>query len=217
VTRAALSLALGLTFVSASLGAFDVELTPQAVSEAVAVGQTGLEARRTEFHKPYRLPVGKPPLDYVDVVTPFRRIALASEARLRAGERLFGQRDALDLLGDRPERVELRLELTFHPLNTFVGVPGYVVRMEALRTGQVIEPGTLDRLARFGPRVEGQTSSSPTQAVGLVPGATQPLLGGTIVAVFDGRTLDRTGQYDLIIAERDNEVTRARIDFSVLR
>jgi hypothetical protein len=199
------------------VGAFEDQLTPEALSQAIAIGQTGIDARRVEFHKPYRLLIGTAPLDYVDVVTPFRRIALAAEARLRAGERLLGQRDAMAMLDENPDLVELRLELTFHPMNTFIGVPPYLVQLIAVASGQGVEPRSVDRLPRFGPRVGGQTPISPTQGVGLAPGPTQPLLGGTVVVAFDGRRLDQRGQYEVVIIENDKVVARAQLDLSALR
>src|SRR5262245_56031380 len=120
--------------------AFDVTLGPTDLTEAVDLGRTGIDARRTEFHRPYRLPIGQPPLDFVEVVTPFRRIVLAAEARLRAGERLFGQREALEVLEPSPEALDLRLELTFHPQNAFIGVPLYDVRLRASSDARAIEP-----------------------------------------------------------------------------
>jgi hypothetical protein len=213
-TAAFFTVALSL---AVSVDAFEDQLTPEAVSQAIAIGQTGIDARRVEFHKPYRLLIGTAPLDYVDVVTPFRRIALAAEARLRAGERLLGQRDAMAMLGENPDLVELRLELTFHPMNTFIGVPPYLVELISVADGQGIEPRSIDRLPRFGPRVGGQTPISPTQGVGVARGPAQPLLGGTIVVAFDGRRLDQRGQFEVVITENDKVVARAPLDLSALR
>jgi hypothetical protein len=201
----------------APLTAVERPLRPETLFEAIAIGQSGLESRRTEFHQPYRLPIGQAPLDYVDVVTPFRKVVLATEARLRAGERLFGQRDALALLGDNPDDVEFRLELTFHPMNTFIGVPTYEVTLNDIRTGAPMEPRRVDRLPRFGPRVEGRPAPSPTQGVGIARGATQPLLGGTIVAIFDGKQLDPRGVYDVLVSEAGSTLARGRVDLSRLR
>ena len=206
-----------LLSLAATVEAFDLELSLDALNQATSIGQSGLEAQRAGFHRPYRLIINLPPLDYIDVVTPFRRVVLAAEARRLAGERLFGQRDALATLGDRPEQVELRLELTFNPLNTFVGVPAYEVDLISGRDARAITPLGVERVPRFGPRVGGQGQPSPTQGVGLARGATQPLLGGTIVATFDGRLLDRAGTYDVIIREDQKAITRGRIDLSILR
>ncbi len=206
-----------LLWLTATVSAFDLELGLDGLSQAIATGQTGLEARRTAFHRPYRVAIGQPPLDYIDVVTPFRRVVLAAEARLLAGERLFGQREALATLGDSPEQVDLRLELSFHPLNTFIGVPVYDVELTSVRDRQALDPRGIERFPRFGPRVNGQPRSSPTQAAAIIPGQTQPLLGGTIVATFDGRQINRTGTYDVIVREGGQTLARGQVDFSALR
>ena len=68
-----------LVCLTVSVEAFDVELSLDALSEATAIGQTGIESRRADFHRPYRLVISQPPLDYIDVVTPFRRVVLAAD------------------------------------------------------------------------------------------------------------------------------------------
>lgn len=208
---------VSLMCLAVTVEAFDLELSPDALSQAIATGQTGLEARRAEFHRPYRVSIGQPPLDYIDVVTPFRRVVLAAEARLLSGERLFGQRDALSTLGDYPEQLDLRLELTFHPLNTFVGMPAYEVGLIRTADQRPVSPRGVERIPRFGPRVNGQAPTSPTQAVGLARGQAQPLLGGTILAAFDGRLLDRAGIYEVVITQDRKTLARGQIDFSALR
>ena len=57
----------------------------QAVNDAIAIGQSRVESVRLRFHEPYRIRVAQPPVDYVDVVTPFRRVVLAAEERARVG------------------------------------------------------------------------------------------------------------------------------------
>ena len=206
-----------LVFLGTSAYAFDLELGLDGISQATALGQTGSASRRAEFHVPYRLTVGQAPLDYIEVVTPFRRVMMAAEARLLAGERLFGQRDALAALGDRPEQIDIRLELTFHPLNTFIGVPNYDVQLTSVRDGRVIEQRSKELVPRFGPRVKGTPRPSPTQGVGIVRGDTQPLLGGSIIAGYDGRVLDRMGVYEVTVSEQGKMLARGRIDFSAMR
>jgi len=55
------------------------ERTPdlRAIDEALALGQSRDEAVRRRFHQPYRISIGRPPVDYIDLVTPFRRVELA--------------------------------------------------------------------------------------------------------------------------------------------
>jgi hypothetical protein len=112
-------LAAGLSGVSA----FEIGLERLALEEAMSIGQSHVESVRSRFHQPYRVVAASAPVDFVDVVTPFRKIVLAAEAQARAGSRRFGLRDAQQALGDGTQ-LTLYVELTFHPFNTFLGVPG---------------------------------------------------------------------------------------------
>ena len=121
--------------------AFEPSLDQQSLAEAIALGLSRIDDMRSRFHATYRLEVMQPPVDYIEVVTPFRRVALDAEAHTRAGERLCGQREALAALGDTPSRVDLVVELTFHPLNNYVGMPDFDVALvptggAALRAAQ---------------------------------------------------------------------------------
>jgi hypothetical protein len=152
-------------------------------------------------------------VDWIDVVTPFHRIVMAAEDNARRGRRLFAQREALEILADSPRQIDLIIEMSFHPLNTFVAVPDYVVALVddgGVRT----EPAQTRRFPRFGPRLEVPRPVFPD---GRVVGLGQPVVGGTIVASFDGSTLDPMGQYDLTMFEGRKALVRARLDFERMR
>src|SRR5688572_5242438 len=89
-----MSLRLAVCFLLCSVAAAAVEtpLTPRAIDEALTIGQSTLERVRGRFHAPYRVAVNRGPVDYIEVITPFRRVALAGEERARIGDRSFGQR-----------------------------------------------------------------------------------------------------------------------------
>ena len=91
---------------------------------------------------------------------------LAAQARARAGDRRFGQREALEIEAAAPRQIDLYAELTFHPLNTFVLVPSYRIRV-LLPSGGTLEPRNVNGMPRYGPRVDG----------GLVPYTPTPLPG----------------------------------------
>ena len=78
-------------------------------------------------------------------MTPFRRVALLAEERAQAGGRLF-QREAITLLGDRSTLVEILVEMTFHPLNVFVGVPAYDVELTTAAPVSRINPLQIGRI-----------------------------------------------------------------------
>ena len=198
--------------------AFDPSLDPREVSEALAIGQSRIESTRLRFHQPYRLPVNRTPIDYIDVITPFRSVVLSAEARVRAGERPLGQRDALALLAERGGRVELSIEMTFHPLNTFVGVPAYVAALVPAGSGGApIAAITIERHPRYGARVEGVPPGAPGPSLPPNPQRQEPVLGGAVIASFDGSTLNPNGVYDVVVSESGKEGARVRLDLGRIR
>jgi len=201
---------------TAAISAFEPSLDPRSLADAIDLGQSRIDDVRSRFHAAYHIDVMQPPVDYIEVVTPFRRIALDAEARTRAGERLYGQREALATLGDNPSRLDLVVELTFHPLNNYVGVPPFTVSLLP-PGGRAIEPRTISRVPRFGPRLSGMPLPYPYVANPAAPQGSQPLLGGSVVATFDGTALDARGTYVIVVRDSGKDVAKATVDFARLR
>lgn len=197
--------------------AFERMLDATSLARAIDIGHTRIEAERKQFHAPYRIGVSRAPIDYVDVITPFRRIAIAADARTHAGNHLFGQREALDTLGATPEQIELRIELTFPPMNTFIGVPGYTVALIPAGGGTPVALKDVSRVPRYGLRVDGMPLPYAYPTGAPTSQKSEPMLGGTIVVLIDGRLLDQAGRYDLTIADGPMTLARSRIDFGALR
>ena len=206
--------------VAAGARGAELTLSPRALAQAIDIGQSRIEALRSRFHEPYRVPVSHAPIDYVEVVTPFRRVVLAAETRARVGDRLFGQREARATLGATPEQIDVLIELTFHPQNTLVAVPNYRVQLaaaSAVASQASVDAREIELVPRFGARMQGQSLPYPYPlAAPTVPGG-QPLSGGTILVRLDGRAIDPGGAYDVFVSEAGKEVGRARIDFRALR
>jgi len=173
--------------------AVDLVMDRPAVDAAVRTGQSSSDRDRARFHAAYRLLVGNAPLDAVDLITPFRRVVLAAETRARLGDRMFGQRQALEILKTSGNQVDIVAEFTFHPLHAFVGVPNYTIRLGA------VTPIMIDRIPRYA------------------PGPSSPMTGGTVIAHFDGKSLSATAVYEVIVEEAGKELARARVDFGMLR
>lgn len=186
------------------------------IDEAIGIGQTRIQAVRARFHEPYRIQIAAPPIDFIDVVTPFRRVALLAEERTRAGGRLL-QSEAVDLLATRPMLVEFRVEMTFHPLNAFVGVPAYDILLTTEVAGVPIDPVRTDLIPRFGARFEGLPGGPPSAVAPAVAAESQPMLGGTIVAAYSSDALDRTGVYRLVVSEDGRALAQTRIDLETVR
>jgi hypothetical protein len=205
-----------LLALGAAAGAFEQALDPRSLAEAIELGQSRIDDMRSRFHAVYHIDLMQPPVDYLEVVTPFRRVALDAEARTRAGERLYGQREALAALGDNPSRVDIVAELTFHPLNNYVGVPDFTIALVP-PGGTPIAPRNLTRIPRFGPRLSG--TPLPYPYVTGPPGrqGSQPLLGGSVTATFDGNALDARGTYVVLVRESGKDVAKASVDLGRLR
>jgi len=197
----------------AAPSAYSPRLDQRAIDEAVSIGQSYSDAARERFHQSYRVHIALAPVDHIDVTTPFRRLVTAAGDRARIGDRFFGQRDAAAVLAQHGEGIEVAIELTFHPLNTYVGVPAYEVSMQGL-DARVIRARGIQRVPRFTTRVAGRpvTGAGP----GLGAGG-QPLLGGTVLARFERADLDPQGTYDVVIEEARKEVARGRIELATLR
>jgi hypothetical protein len=206
-----LAVAAGIT-----VAAYEPVLSPLAVTDAIVVGQSRVEAQRIRLHQPYRIAVNRAPVDAVEIVTPFRRLVLAAEARVRNGAAALTQREGLALLAEADGRLELVVELTFHPLNTYLTVPDYFVK---LAEGPAhVQPVSLQRVAIFGPRLERFLSAPPPPPS--TPSATvlgQPMSGATILARFDPRLLNVNGNYDVVISEGEREIARAGMSLGKLR
>src|SRR5688500_4367364 len=162
--------------------ALQIDLDPQIVLEAVRLGQGALDGGRTAFHRSYQFAIGRPPLDSVDIVTPFRRVVIAAELRARAGDRRFGLRDGPAVSAAHPGLVSVHAEFAFHPLNTYVLVPQY--RMAWLtRRGGRIEPANTESAPRYGPKTGADAlpvplgGGTPGSATGFRPGSGQPMMG----------------------------------------
>src|SRR5215510_188739 len=207
---------VALIALSAAAIAFEPSLDPPSLADAIQLGQSGIDDMRSRFHAAYHVDVMQAPVDYIEVVTPFRRVALDAEAHTRAGERLYGQREALATLGDNPSRLDIVVELTFHPLNNYVGVPAFTVVLMP-PGGKAIEPRTIGRVPRFGPRLSGTPLPYPYVANSAAPQGSQPLLGGSIVAAFDGTALDARGTYLTVIRDSGKDVAKATVDLARLR
>jgi hypothetical protein len=211
-----LAVVCGLLCAAVSPSAMQPTLDRRAIEEAIFIGQSRFDNERTRFHAPYRIAVSRAPVDWIDVITPFHRVALAAEGRARLGDRVFGQREALAALNAAPNLIELLVELSFHPQNVFVGVPAYDV---SLMRGQekAIKAQYINRYPRFGPRTDGNGPALPNPNAAPILGNGQPMLGGTMVVQFAAAAIDANGRYDIVFADGGKEIVRAGLDLGKMR
>lgn len=203
-----------------SAGGAVVPLDRRAIDEALTIANSSLESTHRRYHADYRFPVKTPPVDLISVVTPFRRLVLSAETEERLGRRMFGQREAIAALQPDPGRFEIYVELTFHPHNTFIGVPGYTMELEPVTRGSMVMPLELERLPRLGPRYDDTWYPFPyprsSGSTAPLP-ASEPLLGGTLIGRFAGAQIEAQGAYTVVIRDGKKELGRGRIDLARLR
>jgi hypothetical protein len=199
---------------SSVLTAVEFTLDRRSIEQAIYIGQ-GNDRERERAQRPYRLAINRPPLDYIDVVTPFRRLILFTEQRRRLGGSSVGQRQAIELLNEAPGQIDLWVEFTFHPLNAYVGVPDYDIVLMTPE-GTAIKPKGLERMPRFGPRLDTTPLPYPRQPGRFVVGDGQPVLSGTVAVSFDDTQLTNS-VYDVVVSEAGKELGRARLALPQLR
>ena len=221
VVRTVPRILCGVILATGAVSGFERSLDLPLINAATAIGESRVESVRTQYHRPYHLLVARAPIDYIDVVTPFRRIVLIAEDRARIGNRPLGQRETLAAAGDRVNLVEFVIELTFHPLNAYVSVPLYEVELAAPqpttppRPARIL-PVQVNRTPRFGARVDGTPPLAPNIPLN-VPGASEPMLGGTVIAGFDALGLEPAGVYEVVVKDQGKELARVRVNLGSLR
>jgi len=196
--------------------AFQMTLDDRAITEAIGIGQSRIDRERIRFHQPYRVTVKQSPVDWIDVITPFHRVVLAAEAKARTGNRLFAQREAFTALSEAPGQITLVLELTFHPLNNFIGVPAYDIALVGAKNER-IQPDRVDRYPRSQPRVDTPTPEIPIPGAAPIFSKGEAVLGGTLVVPFAASRLDPMGRYTLILAEKGSALVKVPIDLAGMR
>jgi hypothetical protein len=183
-----------------SSAAIDLDITPDDVDRAIAIGSRG-EPGSSTFHAAY---VRK--LDFtadaitvqqVEVITPYRRIVLHAEARRRIGDYVVGRADVEPLLREWRSRVSVVTTVRFHPQNVLTSLPP----IEA----QVRDP-IVDR-----PIASLDVVRKPITKIG----TNRPLLGSTIETVFDAGLLANVNG-TIAITLRDKELARTVMDFRAI-
>lgn len=195
--RALAAAAAVITAASAPLGAFETFIDGRAIGRAIAIGRSD-QLKRSLFHQAYTIRIGDPVVSRVEVVTEFRRVVLAAEERARLGDALWGAREATEALRPFRGTVAIVAQVTFHPQNRYVSVPPFdlVIYQRA--------PGTPPLRAL-------DVRALPRLPPGLAPPGSA-MLGATVTATFDARSLDRFGSYLAGIFQEQREILRVPID-----
>ena len=180
--------------------AIDLDITPDEVDRAIAIGRRG-ETGSSTFHAAY---VWKPDViadaitvQQVEVITPYRRIVLHAEARRRVGDYIVGRSDVGPLLREWRSRVSVVTTVRFHPQNVLNSLPP----IEAQVHDPIVDR-TVDAL---------DVVRKPITKIG----TNRPFLGSTIETIFDAALLANVNG-TIAITLRDKPLARTAMDFRAI-
>lgn len=203
-----------------SAGSVERDLSDNLLDEAIAQARRSNEAARNAFHRRYVFPTGRAPITSVSVVTEFRRVVIAAEDRLRFGDRMWGVRDARDVLRHSRNTLEIVAQVDFHPQNAYVTVPQYDIRLIP-KEGPEHRALAVQSTAKYGLRSVPSPSDPPYHpfpppSLPSGPGA-DPLLGAWVSATFDAASLDPGSVVLIAVSEDSTDRARVAVDLSRLR
>jgi hypothetical protein len=159
--------------------AIATDLSQKDIERALKLAQAP-EQKRAQFHAAYLVRVNVATVEQIEVATGFRRCVLIAEEQLRLGNWLFAHsvREAQEKLRPWRDRVSLVARLRFHPQNTLISIPPYEITV-------------------------GRPDLAPLSVVRMPINAllsgrrgdfNAPLIGATIEAVFDARSIGQTAR-----------------------
>jgi hypothetical protein len=177
--------------------AIDLDVTPEDVDRALAIGRHG-ETSVDTFHTPYVRTLEQTTdtitVKHVEVLTIYRRIVLHAEGRRRLGDTIVSRADIEPILREWRNRVGVVATVRFHPQNVLTSLPPIEVAVRDPVLESNIEPLDVSR---------APIASS---------GKSRPLLGSTIETVFDAGLLANMNGV-VVVALRGKELARTTIDF----
>ncbi len=133
--------------------AVEANLTTQGVDDAIVFARMAGRGARQEFHDRYARAVGAAPVNRISIVSEYRRVVLRAEEHIRLGDRNYSVRQMTSDLNPWRGLLEVIVELSFHPQNTYVGVPlidVLLVPLDSPATAMPLIADATDRIPRFG-------------------------------------------------------------------
>lgn len=201
--RRALAAPLAVLLAIAAAGgthAFEIGLDAGAIARAVALGRSRDQAKLRQYHSAYLFSLD-PPFDRLEILTEYRRIVIAAEER-SGFDSAWGAEQAAAMLRPLRGTVALVLHVTFPPNNVYRAMPAFDIVLYD-RAGSAAGRRIAPREVRATPRyLPGQPAPAGT-----------PILGGSIEAIFDARTLQRRAVYLAGIFREGRELRRVDVDF----
>lgn len=193
--------AAGTLLVLSPAGGQQAELERTA-ARAIAFVETADPSALDRFRARYRISIDEPPLESLEVWTPYRRAVETAAGELRAGKLRPATVEVVRAIGPLASRTTLVLNLRFFPQNVLVRVPDYSIVLYERPAGTRVE-------ALETKRVPGSILGDP------VPPGT-PILRGRVEASFDMRGLDANAVLLAGVFLDGREIRRVPVDLRSL-
>ena len=188
--------------VPAPTGAVTELLTERDIAHALSIAN-GSETTRALFHTPYAIAADNAAVEQLEVITELRRLVLAAEEQLKAGNWMVGRggydskgRTLSDVLRPLAGQVSIRARLRFHPLNNYTALPAVDILLG--------DPTLLAINAARAPHVTPASGERGTREV---------ITGATIEMFYNAPTIGNRTLPVRLISE-GKELLRASYDFS---
>ncbi len=179
---------------ASSFAAIDLDVTPEDVDRALAIGRRGDPA----FHAPYVREIDTTTdaitVRQVEVVTVYRRLVQHADARRRIGDYIVSRANVEPILREWRNRVAIVTTVRFHPQNVLTSPPPI---------DTTVRDPILDR---------DVPALDATLNVITSPGRSRPILGATIETIFDAGLLANLDA-GVVVSLRGRELARTKIDF----
>jgi hypothetical protein len=172
------------------------EATSVLAERAAAFAREADEGSVLQFKARYTTRLDDPPLETLEIVTPFRRAVQAVWDRNRGQDPVSVARQAI---GPSPTRISIVVHLGFPPQNLLVRMPAYTLVVHQRAGGPALEGEDVRRVPR-------SRLGDP------VPAGTM-FLRGTVEAAFERSSLDLSGPVLVGVLLDGREVRRIPVDF----
>src|SRR5262245_51206050 len=108
---------------ASALAAIDLDITPEDVDRALALGRRADPAFHTSYVRDVDVTTDAITVRQVEVVTAFRRLVQFGEARRQIGDYVVSRADVEPLLREWRNRVAIVATVRFHPQNVLTSPP----------------------------------------------------------------------------------------------
>lgn len=177
--------------------AIDLDLTPEDVDRALAIGRRGDAAFHTPYVRRLDTTTDAVTVRQLEVLSAFRRLVLHAEARRRIGDYIVSRVEVEPILRDWRDRLAIVATVRFHPQN---------VLTSPLPIDVAIEDPILERAV---------PALGTTRAPIRDPGTSRPILGATIETVFDAGLVANLDAI-VVVSFKGKELARTKVDFRAI-